>query len=359
MCSRSHSQHFAHIGLQTSQARSSKPELDLIDASFAGQAALGTGVSAAILRRVARGDLPTTMRMHRTGRILAFGRIDRLSPGYPEALEIARSHGYEPIERMAGGRAAVFHEGTLAFSRASKEPALRTGTGERFAQMAELVAGALRRLGIDARIGEVPGEYCPGEWSVNAAGRTKIAGIGQRVVAGGAHVGGVLVHRGAEPIREVLIPVYAALGLDWDPATAGSIADELGAPPAPADGPDPLLVELRAALRAELELRYELHEAELDAETMRIAEELRPVPHAEAARPRHRRRLSRYSYWSASMTSIFAARRAGQMPARIPATRGDDEDGDDPRDRDAEHQPLVLERLRPPRSRSPGRARRR
>jgi len=252
-----------------------KPDLDLIDASFAGQAALGTGASAAILRRVARGDLPSTMRLHRTGRILAFGRIDRLSPGYPRALEIAREHGYEPIERMAGGRAAVFHEGTVAISRASRERSLRSGTRDRFLDMAGLLVAALRRLGVDARVGEVAGEYCPGQWSVNWAGRAKVAGIGQRVVAGGAHVGGVLVFRGGDRIREVLIPVYDALGLEWDPGTAGSVAEALGAPAAPADGPDPLLAELREALRAELELRYSVRETELDEETMRLASELR------------------------------------------------------------------------------------
>lgn len=275
MCADAHSRNIS-LTLATDVTTSAhRPAADLIDASFAGQAALGTGVSAAILRRVARGDLPTTMRVHRTGRILAFGRIDRLSPGYPEALEIAREHGYEPIERMAGGRAAVFHEGTLAFSRASREPTLRAGTTERFAEVTEVVVGALRRLGLDARVGEVPGEYCPGAWSVNAGGRTKLAGIGQRVVAGGAHVGGVLVYRDAEAIRAVLVPVYEALGLEWDPATAGSVADALGIPPAPEQGPDPLLVELTAALRAELSERYTLREAELDAETMRLAEELR------------------------------------------------------------------------------------
>ncbi len=88
-----------------------KPPLELIDQSFEGRSALGTGVSAAIMRRVARGDLPPTARVHRTGRSLAFGRMDRLSPGYRDALAIAREHGYEPVERMAGGRAAVFHEG--------------------------------------------------------------------------------------------------------------------------------------------------------------------------------------------------------------------------------------------------------
>jgi octanoyl-[GcvH]:protein N-octanoyltransferase len=253
-----------------------KPQLQLIDQTFE-TSVMGTGVSAAIMRRVARGDLPPTARVHRTGRSLAFGRMDRLAKGYPRALEIAREHGYEPVERMAGGRAAVFHEGTVAFSKATKEAALRTGTAPRFEEMADIVAGAIRRLGIDARVGEVEGEYCPGQWSVNWAGRTKLAGIGQRVISGGAHVGGVLVFRGAEEIREVLIPVYEALGLEWDPETAGSIADALGTPPPPAEGPDPLLVEVKAAFRAELESRYEITDAEIDETTRRMAVELRPL----------------------------------------------------------------------------------
>ena len=95
------------------------------------------------------------------------------------------------------------------------------------------------------------------------------------MIAGGAHVGGVLVFRGAEQIREVLVPVYDALGLEWDPATAGSVEDALGAPPPPAEGPDPLLVEVKDAMRAELAGRYQLTDAMLDETTMRMAEELR------------------------------------------------------------------------------------
>ncbi len=108
------------------------------------------------------------------------------------------------------------------------EPAERptAETHDRFALIAGIVAGALRRLGVDARIGEVPGEYCPGAWSVNARGAVKLAGIGQRIVAGGAHVGGVLVVTDGALLRETLDPVYAALGLEWDPATAGAVEDE-------------------------------------------------------------------------------------------------------------------------------------
>ena len=229
----------------------------------------------AVLRRVARGDLPSTMRLHRTGRILAFGRMDRLAKRYAEAVREARAHGYEPIERMAGGRAAVFHESTLCFSRASPIRSMAEGTQERFEEMAELIAGALRRVGVDAGIGEVAGEYCPGQWSVNADGATKLAGIGQRMVAGGAHVGGVLVVRGEREIREVLTPIYAALDLDWEPATTGSVAAALGLDSSPTAGPDPLLEQLREALRAELGERFEVHEAALDPETLRMAESFR------------------------------------------------------------------------------------
>ena len=82
---------------------------------------------------------------------------------------------------------------------------------------------------MDARVGEVPGEYCPGEYSVNAARpAASSSGIGQRVIKGAAHIGGVIVVAGRERVRDVLVPVYEALGLEWDPATAGSVEDEVG-----------------------------------------------------------------------------------------------------------------------------------
>ena len=261
-----------------------QPVLRLIDASHAGRADLGTAVSSALMRRVARGELEPTMRLHRTGPILAFGRLDRLHPGYPRAVAIAREHGYEPIERLAGGRAAVFHEGTVSFSRASRERGATAGTRARFGAMADLIASALRGLGVEAAVGEVAGEYCPGEYSVNARGAVKLAGLGQRVITAGAHVGGVIVIRGAGRIREVLEPVYEALELEWEPATTGSVAKEISESdtPLPADAPDPLVARVISALRSELEREYELRDAELDEPTLRLAEELRPqhVPSA-------------------------------------------------------------------------------
>jgi len=124
-------------------------------------------------------------------------------------------------------------------------------THARFEATAELMAAALARLGVDARVGEVPREYCPGAYSVNAGGRRKLVGVGQRVIARAAHVGGVIIVAQSERVRAVLEPVYRALGLDWDPATAGAATSDnarpaVGARPrryraSPTREPDPLL----------------------------------------------------------------------------------------------------------------------
>ena len=74
--------------------------------------------------------------------------------------------------------------------------------------MSGWIAAALCDLGVDARVGEVEGEYCPGEYSVNARGALKLMGVGQRIVRGAAHVGGVLVVGRSDRTRRVLEPVY-------------------------------------------------------------------------------------------------------------------------------------------------------
>jgi octanoyl-[GcvH]:protein N-octanoyltransferase len=236
--------------------------LRLIRRSFATRPAFGTAVSEAILIRVANGELPATFRLHRPARELAFAKQDRVAAGFAAAVDAASGAGFAPVLRLAGGRAAIFHEGTLAISWARPDPRPVARVQERFREAAEIVAGALGRLGVDARIGELEGEWCPGTWSVNARGRVKLAGIGQRMIAGAAHVGGVVVAEGGDLISDVLAPVYEALELDWDPATAGSAADE---------SPGVGLEDVEEALIAELGTRYRLEDGEIDTATLELA----------------------------------------------------------------------------------------
>jgi hypothetical protein len=91
-------------------------------------------------------------------------------------------------------------------------------------------------------------------------------GVGQRLVRGAAHVGGVIVVQDARRIRDVLVPVYDALGLTWDPATAGSIEDELRRPVA--------LAEVAAAVRSELGRRHDVTDGPLGAALLARADAL-------------------------------------------------------------------------------------
>jgi octanoyl-[GcvH]:protein N-octanoyltransferase len=247
---------------------------------FPDEPALDAGVSRAVMHRVARGELPETLRLARPAAVVAFAKRDALSPGYERALAAARARGFGSILRLAGGRAAVFHEGTLELAHAVPDPDPKPGIHDRFEATATLIARALRRLGVDARVGEVPGEYCPGRWSVNAAGERKLAGTGQRVVAGASHTGAVIVVDGAERVRDALEPVYEALELQWSPYTVGSVEEEVGPE-------EDLWESVRDALLAEYSERYRLMPGELDPETLglahRLAAEHRPPVQAARA----------------------------------------------------------------------------
>lgn len=229
--------------------------------------ALDAAVSQALMLRVASGELPDTLRVSRPGPAVAFGKRDVVSDRYAAAVGAARAEGFEAIERLAGGRAAVFHEDTLHFGHAVRDAEPRLRVTQRFEDAAALIARAFGRLGVDARVGEIEGEYCPGEHSVNARGETKLMGLGQRVIKDGAYVGGVVVVAGADRVRDVLAPVYDALGLDWRPETTGSLVDEV-----PEIGWD----DVRGAIVAEYDGLYDLEPVELDGETLALARQLTP-----------------------------------------------------------------------------------
>ena len=217
------------------------------------------------MQRVAARELPETLRIAHPGTTVAFAKRDAVAPGYDAAVRAAREHGFEATLRLAGGRAAIFHHGTMEIGHAVPDDEPRAGIHERFRETSERLARALTALGVDARVGEVEGEYCPGRYSVNARGAVKLAGIGQRVIGGGSHTGVVLVIEGEERINEVLGPVYAALRLRWKPAVTGSVRSE----EASADWG-----HVCDALVAEYAGEYDLLEAELDEVTLALAREL-------------------------------------------------------------------------------------
>lgn len=186
-----------------------------------------------LLNRARRGLLGATLRLYRPRPTVAFGQRDAKLPGFQTASEACRDLGFEPLIRKAGGRAAAYHQGTLVVDHVEPHADAIAGAKSRFSFFGELLAGALRRVGVRAAVGEIPREYCPGEFSVHGLDpdfpthQIKLVGTAQRVVSGGWLFSSVIVVENSAPIREVLTASYAALGLDWDPATAGAANDLL------------------------------------------------------------------------------------------------------------------------------------
>jgi lipoate-protein ligase A len=188
---------------------------------------LDVALSHALLDAVAAGRRRGAVRVFAPAPAVAFGRLDALRPGFAAACAVARRHGRTPLLRSVGGRAAVYDERCLVIEHVVAAPDATAGLQERFAEHAGRLQRVLRELGADARIGAVPGEYCPGAHSINAGGRLKLAGLAQRTVRGAALTSAVLVVGGGPGLRAVVEPVYAALGLEVDPATAGALDEVL------------------------------------------------------------------------------------------------------------------------------------
>jgi len=190
-----------------------------------GDGPLDTATSRAILQRVTQGEVGEILEVGTPHRVMAFGKHDTLAPGFGDAVGIAASRGYDPTIRIAGGRAVVFAPSIIRFAwtLATSDPATTMRT--RFSALAEAVVGALTTLGIASAIGEIPNEYCAGEYSVHVHGPRKIMGVGQRLTRSAAQVGGMIVVSDPDDINDVLVPVYAALDIPIDPSATGSIAD--------------------------------------------------------------------------------------------------------------------------------------
>ncbi len=238
----------------------------LLRAGHPEDPALDLAVSHALLRRVGAGDLGALARVCHPGPTMAFGRLDALRDGYGAARDAARAHGYTPVLRLGGGHAAGYDEGSVLVEIITPQASIAGGIEERFRDVTALIVEALEATGAQPGVGELPGEYCPGRWSVHLGGRVKVAGTAQRSIRGASLVAAAVVVEGGARLRAALVDVYAALALDWDPSTAGAAEDLAPGLRAP---------EVADAVVAALARRGPLTEAALDAETLDLARELR------------------------------------------------------------------------------------
>jgi lipoate-protein ligase A len=239
--------------------------MNLVFASFPDNPPLDIAISKALLDRISQGDEEDTLRIYIPPKVIAFGPQDITSKGFNSAKIASRIHGFVPVRRIVGGRALAMSKNTIAFSLIKKSDNPRSGLIPRFIAISNSLRTVLKNLGLDANVGKIDGEYCPGDFSVNARHVKKIIGIGQRIASKATYLGGVIVLENQKSIKEILTDIYSHLEIEWNPNTVGSISEEIGK------------ISIKNVIHELIEvfsLYNDLREVNLSKETLNLAKNL-------------------------------------------------------------------------------------
>jgi lipoate-protein ligase A len=165
------------------------------------------------------------LRLRRPRPTAAFSPQDTTHPDYERIKDQARTNGFEPIERGTGGRLTMFDEHALAVTLIWPHPEPHAHTMRRYEIFSGAIAAALTKLDIDARVGELPNEYCPGKFSINAEGRVKLVGIAQRMNRRCVQMGAIISVERSEEACAAIAQAYHAMSLPFDLKTYGAISE--------------------------------------------------------------------------------------------------------------------------------------
>ena len=225
----------------------------------------GFGSQQAVLEDVASGKRGPTALLWTSPPYVGVTRPETRLPGFGDATRAASDLGFPVLVRNSGGGAVAANRGSLSFSLTFPVEDLRHGLYERYAEGVELVAAALRRVGVEAEGGEVEGEFCPGAYSVRSGGPrgVKHAGLAQRVTRRAARVEALILISETDEIRDVLGQFYGALEQPFRPGSVGDLG--VGAP------------RVLEALSEEVGERYGAVEGRIGAGTLDRARSLREV----------------------------------------------------------------------------------
>ncbi len=198
----------------------------------------GFGLQQAVLEEVASGERGPTALIWTSSRYVSATRPETRLPGFGEAMKAAEHLGFPVLVRNSGGGAVAANEGSISFSLTFPVEDLRHGLLERYARGVDLVAAALRRVGVEAEGGEVEGEFCPGAHSVRSGGPrgVKHAGLAQRVTRRAARLEALILVSNTVVLIPALELSSGALGLpsrpesiDYHPAGLPGVIEALSA----------------------------------------------------------------------------------------------------------------------------------
>jgi lipoate-protein ligase A len=190
---------------------------------------VGFGLQQAVLEEVAAQERGPSALMWTSSRYVGSTRQETRLPGFEAAIEAASGLGFPVLVRNSGGGAVAANRGSVSFSLTFPVEDLRHRLYERYSEGLDLIASALRRIGVEAEGGEVEGEFCPGAYSVRSGGPwgVKHAGLAQRVTRRSARLEALVLVSETNEVRAVLKRVYALLGLPFRPESIGDLPTDV------------------------------------------------------------------------------------------------------------------------------------
>jgi len=202
--------------------------MELLVADRFESATSGYGYVRTIFEGVASGTRPATVSITPSTRHVGVTRRDTFRPGFSDAVRAAGEMGYPVLVRSAGGGATAADLGTFGFSiiRPADETERGRGIRDRYDEAAAFVLGVFSRLGVEAEVGEVRAEFCPGDHSIRVGdgeNGMKVVGIAQRITRRATSVGGIVLVEGERELACVLGRVYGAMNLPFRPESVGSL----------------------------------------------------------------------------------------------------------------------------------------
>jgi lipoate-protein ligase A len=174
----------------------------------------------------ANPELGRIVRIYRPAPTVAFSGLERRLPGFQDAVGEAAAFAFEPVIRPAGGRMVAVDQDWVILDIITPELEKTFSHREVYLEFGEVLVNVLRELGIDANLGPVAGEYCPGDYSINARGKIKLVGTAQRVQRGARLFSACIPISISYSVAALFERVNAELGLDWNPETLGGLDEE-------------------------------------------------------------------------------------------------------------------------------------
>ena len=182
-------------------------------------------VSRTLLDQVSSRQYPSVLRAYKGIEQIAFGPSDVRNDGYDSAVSYLKEKNFSAVNRLTGGHAVTFHPGTLIFGWMFHDLQARFRMHHYFELVSNFFQSVISDFGLNCFVGEIDGEYCSGQYSLNLDKKVKIAGIAQRIVNRAVYIGGFIAINNSDLIKAMLIPIYKNLGINWDPQTVGALND--------------------------------------------------------------------------------------------------------------------------------------